>query len=176
MESIPQAEGSDEVIIMTVDGTHCRVEEPRKAPSRKWYSEKFQAAGLAYEVGVAVRHNMICWINGPFPAGTHDITMFRSEGGLWQRIPQGRLVFGDKGGYQGEPDWVIVDNEFDSEELIRYRARALARHETINRRLKNFRVLDRPFRHGVGRHGMVFDCVAVLVQYELENGHPLFAP
>ena len=50
----------------------------------------------------------------------------------------------------------------------------LSRHETINSRLKSFRILDTSFRHKLHWHKVAFRAVAVIVQYELENGHPLF--
>lgn len=59
----------EEMFILSVDGVHCRTYEPRFVPSSGWYSTKFNKAGLAYELGVAVYHDKICWMNGPFPAG-----------------------------------------------------------------------------------------------------------
>ena len=63
----------NEYFFLTVDGVHCRIMEPRFIPSSGWYSHKFHKAGLAYEVAVAVYHNKIVWINGPFPAGQGDL-------------------------------------------------------------------------------------------------------
>ena len=47
----------DESFILSVDGLHCKVFEPRYMPSSGWYSHKLNSAGLAYELGVAVYHN-----------------------------------------------------------------------------------------------------------------------
>lgn len=33
-------------------------------PSSGWFSPKFNKAGLVYEIGVAVYHDKICWVNG----------------------------------------------------------------------------------------------------------------
>ena len=53
-------------------------------------------------------------------------------------------------------------------------SRARARHETFNGRIKNFGCLDDRFRHGMEKHKICFEAVCVIVQYQLENGSPLF--
>lgn len=50
----------------------------------------------------------------------------------------------------------------------------MARHETINRRMKQFQALKQVFRHDLQKHPMVFSAVANLTQLMLENGEPLF--
>ena len=55
-----------------------------------------------------------------------------------------------------------------------FKRRARARHETVNGRLKVFKILAERFRHGVEKHQTVLEAVCVLLQCELENGHPLF--
>ena len=58
-------------------------------------------------------------------------------------------------------------------------ARAKSRQETFNTRLKFHNILGGRFRHGKGSnqkmeiHKTCFEAVCVLVQYDLENGHPL---
>ena len=39
---------------------------------------------------------------------------------------------------------------------------------------KDFGILRQRFRHGYELHKMVLLAVAVIVQYDMENGHPLF--
>ena len=52
--------------------------------------------------------------------------------------------------------------------------------ETCFKRFKDFKVLRESFRHGTGTDNKLekiktsFEAVAVLVQYDIENGHPLF--
>ena len=53
----------DEVFIASVDGTHCPIFEPRCDPSSKWYSHKFHAAGLSYELAISIRSNKLVWLN-----------------------------------------------------------------------------------------------------------------
>ena len=52
--------------------------------------------------------------------------------------------------------------------------------ETCVKRFKDFKVLRESFRHGSGTEDklakiqVAFEAVAVLVKYDIENGHPLF--
>lgn len=49
-----------------------------------------------------------------------------------------------------------------------------ARHETVNRRLKQFFVLGHRFKHNVTLHSVCFHAVANVTQLLIESGHPLF--
>ena len=69
---------------------------------------------------------------------------------------------------------MAVTNPRDTLTVRRFKNRARARHETINGRIKSFQVLDVPYRHRELNHASVFEAVCVAVQYDMENGHPLF--
>jgi hypothetical protein len=66
-------------------------------------------------------------------------------------------------------------NGFDSKELNNFKSCGHLRHETFNARLKNFRCLLDTFRHGFDKHTFVFEAVVVIVQYQMDNGSPIFA-
>lgn len=125
-----------------------------------------------YEIGLSIFESKVVWTNGPFPAGQSDLAVFRKIGGLKSIMPDGMHLIGDNG-YQGE---VIVStpNEFDSFIVKTFKERARARHETFNKRIKEFKILDERFRHGVEKHKIVFEAICVIVQYDMENGRPLF--
>ena len=165
----------DEVLIVTVDGTHCCIQEPRKFPSSNWFLQKFNGAGLVYEVAIGIFRNQVCWINGPFPASQSDNKVFSKNDGLKSKIPNGKRVIAD-GNYHTQQNANVVSgqNEHDSTELKNLKKRALASQETFNSCLKNFLILDTAFRHGLQKHKACFFSVAVLQQYEMENGRPLF--
>ena len=96
---------------------HCRTYEPwhpffSKNPA--YYSEKFNAAGLTYELGVAIFESRLVWLRGPKPASNHDITVFQQE--LIDKIPDGKHVVSDKG-YWGEPNTISTPNAHDPDEL-----------------------------------------------------------
>lgn len=164
---------NETVLVMSVDGTHCRIQEPRNDPSKSWYSHKLNKPALAYELGVDLVQSKLVWINGPFRAGNTDLNIFRREDGLKSRIPAGMMLIGDKG-YDGERQVVSTPNDLDSTEIKRFKTRARARHETINGRIKEFGILKECFRHPVAKHGIAFEAVCVIVQYSLENGRPMF--
>jgi len=171
-------ENSPELYVLSVDGVHFRINEPRKQPSAKWCSHKHKSAGLGYEIGISIWHNQVVWIAGPFQPATHDKTKYQEENGLQSRIPNGRLVVADRG-YRGEDiegrqRSLSIRNSQDSEALKEFKRRVRARHENFNARLKSFDILDNRFRHGIDRHKSVFEAVCVVCQYDMENGHPLF--
>jgi len=166
-----------EYFILSVDGVHCRIHEPRTTPSSGWYSKKFNKAGLTYELGVAIYHSKIVWINGPFPAGQNDMKVFRKPDGLMSKIPADCRAIGDEG-YRGEPSKVSTRNQFSSDEFKHFTNRVRARHETVNSRLKSFGILNQVFRtKGSSRmetHKSAFEACCVIVQYEIDNGNPMF--
>ena len=51
---------------------------------------------------------------------------------------------------------------------------ARARHEMINGRLKQWRILKHVFRHERKKHSIAFQSVCVIEQIKIENGHPPF--
>jgi hypothetical protein len=173
-------EGIDETFILSVDGVHCKIMEPRTDPGSKWYSVKSNGAGLAYELAIAINHNQLCWINGPFPAGTNDMSIFKKPNGLRSRMPRGKRVIADEG-YVGEPWMLSTRNPLDSTPLKDFKRRAKGRQESFNSRIKCFNILKHEFRgkgsQGVGKlekHKRAFEACCILVQYEMGNGRPLF--
>ena len=62
--------------------THCRINKPRTQPSAQWYSNKYNKAGLAYKLAIAIHSNNFVWINDPFPAGQNDLQIWKKKGGL----------------------------------------------------------------------------------------------
>lgn len=171
-----------EIFIVSVDGVHCTIQEPRQMPSSTWFSHKTHGPALSYEIAIAIQHNQVVHINGPFPAGIPDITIFRKEGGLKSKIPDGKYGTADRG-YIGEPK-LRTPNSRDTQLAKDFKKRSQARHETFNARLKNFKILSTRFRHRHTPHGKqpvtchdnhrsAFEAVCVLLQFDMENGHPL---
>jgi len=167
--------------IVTIDGIHCPIHEPkhgRYSKNPQCYSHKFKQAGLAYEVAMSIYENRCVWMNGPFPAGKNDVSIFRSA--LKNKMPHGKLGIADKG-CRGELALLSLPNSHDVEEVRELKGRALARHEKFNGQLKNFAILSGKFRHGLEKdqmlekHQMAFEAVTVICQHQLENGSPLIA-
>lgn len=79
----------------TVDCIHYQIDEPRPF-STTYGSHKFgYNAALSYEFVVCTFKPKLAWINGPFPAGVNDITIFKSEGGLKNAIEQKQRARGN---------------------------------------------------------------------------------
>jgi len=165
---------AETTFVVAVDGVHCRIQEPMhgnhsKNPQR--CSHKFKQAGLAYEVALSIFENRCVWINGPFAAGKNDVSIFRAA--LKAKMTAGKeLGLADKG-CRGEAALLAMASSQDSTEAREFKSRALARHEKFNGQLKNFGCLSEQFRHGIEKHKMCFEAVAVICQHQLENGSPL---
>jgi len=158
---------------LSVDCTDCKV--PQKG--RVFASHKFaKKSGLRYEVGIGIMTGEMKWINGPYPCGEWpDIKIFRDC--LKSHLDLAERVEADDG-YVGESPYVTkVPSAVltrSSEEADALQKRVQGRHETVNARLKSFKILDCLYRHDITQHGYVFRAVAVLVQLALRNGDPLY--
>ena len=173
----PESWGTEnsEIFLITVDGVHCRVRErnhPTLYRDTSIYSHKFKQAGLDYELAISIREPRLVHMYGPVDASVHDLTIFR-ESGLKEKIPPGYRGLGDTG-YNGEPGVLSTRNANDEKAVGKFKSRALARHETFNMRIKMFGILAQVFRHDHSKHKIVFEAVCVLVQYQMDNGNPLF--
>jgi hypothetical protein len=161
--------------IISVDGTHCPIQEPQHDVlriNREYYSHKINRAALNYEVALSLFHDKIVWVSDPYPASTHDITVFRDN--LIHLIPPNKKVIGDKG-YNGLGEMNGRTNQGDNEVVRRFKRRARCRQETVNSRIKSFRCLQVPFHHQLGFHRDVFNAVCIVVQYQLDNGSGLLS-
>ena len=157
--------------MVSVDATDCRVEEH----GRQWYSHKFKASGVRYEIAVSIKNGDIVWLKGPLPCGEWpDINIFRDA--LIHYLDENERVEADNG-YQGEaPTHVKCPNMFTrKEENLAMQQRVRNRHETVNKRFKQWGCIKERFRHGTEKHSACFRAVAVLTQLAIEFGEPLFS-
>jgi hypothetical protein len=183
-----------QVYLSSIDCVHFAWQECLTDPGGKWYSHKHNGPGISYEVCVDAVKDRIVWTNGPFPAATHDITIFRGgkkklgkdtwkKSSLYHRIRDGKRVVGDSG-YVGEPDKVSTTLAGHSDATKELFARLKSRQETLFRGYKALGIMGgKPFRHkgkqGGGSeermavHRLVFRAVTVVMQYNMES-RPLF--
>jgi DDE superfamily endonuclease len=153
---------------------HCRINEPRHptlSKNPKFYSHKFKQAALNYELAISIIDGHLIWVNGPFPAATHDVTVFRRD--LKAKIPHGGKLIGDKG-YLGEQNLISTPNSTDPRDVRKFKSRARSRHETFNAKVKTFECISGQFHHGIAKHKIAFEAVCVICQYETELTSPLF--
>lgn len=106
----------------------------------------------------------------------NDISIFRKSG-IMDMLQEGERVEADDG-YSGEaPRFVrcpcvapTAIEEFEQAEAV-----ARRRHETINKRFKQFGALKQVWRHQIINHGKAFRVAAVVTQLSIQNGEPLFS-
>ena len=162
--------------LVSVDGVDFEVNEPYpydRVWSKRWFSPKFKGPGVCYEICVCILTGDIVWVNGPFACGLWTDWKIFSEGGLKSCLEEGERVEADDGYEAGYPEFVKTKSGiFHGNHDIRNRVRA--RHETVNKRLKQFSALSSIFRHGVTKHAVVFDSVTVLTQISFNRGEKLF--
>jgi hypothetical protein len=113
-------------------------------------------------------------MNGPLPAGDHDINVFRDKG-LKDKIPAGKRPLVTMDIVERMPSSVhlmhMMKPKYESSKVALDES---SRHESFNAGLKAFWCFDVRFRHGIENHRIVFEAVCVICQFQLENGSPLF--
>ena len=174
---------------LPVDTCHLRTQEFRCDPSSIWWSHKFNGPAVSFEVVTDPLEGKIRWINGPEPASTHDLTFLRGgkkgqqkkwkKSALYFHIPKTVRLVGDSA-YQGQQDKVTTTKDAHKPATKKLFARMKSMQETCFKRFKDFKVLRDSFRHGkntndkLAKIKMSFEAVAVLLQYDFENGSRLF--
>jgi hypothetical protein len=141
---------------LTVDCSHFATFELQTDPNRpkdpRNFSHKIHGPAVSYEVALSIHESRIVSINGPFPAATHDLTIFRSK--LEAMIPHGSKAIADKA--YASSNKISISCSQDSPELRRFKSRARARQEALWRRLKRFKCLGDRYRHRIDKHQQFF--------------------
>ena len=164
--------------LLSLDCVDHEIQEPypyEREWSKRWYSHKFKGPGLRYEVALNIITGDIFWINGPFPSGAiNDWMIFKSKG-LLDNLLKYERVEADNGYTTGDPEFCKTPAGIHHpQERRAYRNRVMGRQEMVNKRNKQWRILDKVFRHPIEKHQIVFHAVNVITQIAIENGEPLF--
>lgn len=147
---------------VTLDGTDFRIQEPQPF-NPKWYSHKFKAAGVRYELGLSIGSGDVVWASGGVPCGEwSDLKLARD---FYVQVVQNEITLADRG-YRDSQFFKQPENPFEK--------RLLARHETFNGRLKNFNILCNRFRHPLKKHPKVFHACVNILQVSIDKGEKLF--
>ena len=130
--------------------------------------------GLRCELAHCLRTGDIVWINGPCPAGKfNDITIFRSC--LLTFLGEDERVEVDDGHVGEAPLHCKCPKSFANPEMtLHMQSRVRSRQETINKRAKDFNVLQSIYRNDPTDHPFVFRACVVLKQLSINNGEKLF--
>jgi hypothetical protein len=157
--------------MLSVDGTHCRIQEPRPV-STEWSSHKFGGkAGVNYEIGLLIHKPKLVWVEGyTRPGVENDLMIFRRRLLLaLSALGNGRKAIADNI-YGAEPDYVSIKNALDPQPIKHFKNRVSSRHENFNGLLKNFACLTETFHHGLDWHKICFRGVCCLVMFQMESG------
>ena len=163
--------------LINVDGIHCRVQRkytPGGGINKAFYSEKFHDSAVGYETATCIKTGKYVWINGPFTASHGDPGMFCQA--LRQMLERGEKAEADNG-YVGEaPCFVCIpEGKYADPVAEKQKGASRRRHETSNKRLKQWKVLADTFRHDVFEfHRDCFYAAAAMTQIMLEEGELLF--
>lgn len=156
---------------LSVDGTDFRA---YNIGGKEYYSHKFNGPALRYEVAVAIQSGDICHIAGPFRAGEMpDIKIFRRC--LKAKLDRANRFCKEKveadDGYRGEPYYISLPNELGGGGERQRKAKTVARQrqETINRKFKEWKILQSRYRHDVKFHKTVFRAIATITQIDLRS-------
>lgn len=147
---------------VTLDGTDFKIMEPTVF-SPKWFSHKFHGPGVRYEVGLSIGSADIVWASGGFPCG--EWPDFAIAKNLYLYYAKDEVTLADKG-YRFKHYFKQPSN--NSEHSL------LARHETLNGRLKHFEILNQRFRNDLKKHPPVFHACVNIIQICIQNGERLF--
>ena len=77
-------------------------------------------------------------------------------------------------GYEGEEDLPCLLSSLDKGLEHEHKIRAHCRHKSFNCKMKKYQSMDGVWRHGKDKHRMAFYAICVTLQYQMENGSPLF--
>ena len=150
MLSWEEADEDDMIHFMSVDGTHCPIEEPRPF-STIWSSHKLGGdAGVNYEFGLSISRPKLLWLYGPTqPGALNDLQVAEKalipamrEFGNGQRRIIGDGIFGA----EHVSDVMCTKNIYDPWEIVNFKNRVSARHEVFNKMVKKFNVFKMKFR------------------------------
>lgn len=171
----PEDSWGDTVCILSIDGTHMMINEPRHPEYRvdpTYYSFKHGTAGFNVQVVLKIREPECVNIHVA-KGGQNDMGNLHSSK-LLERIPDGKRIIVD-GGYEVREeslDKLSGYNQFDSDLVKAFKARVKSRHETYNSKLKVYEVLNKTFRHGIEKFPTYIHCVTVLVQFAITDPDP----
>ncbi len=155
---------------VSIDEIDFRICEPTPFDS-KWFSHKFRGPGLHYEIGICIPTGWIVWVKGLYECGDWpDIEIARAE--LHDALEYGEFYLADSGYRNG--DYYSVTSNGLSNCDQRMKSIVPARHETVNKRFRQWCCLERRFRHKRALHSKCLFAVANFTQFAIEDDEPLF--
>ena len=157
--------------LTSVDCVDC----PIPFAGRRFHTHKWKfGSGLRYEVAVSILSGDVVWINGPFECGSWpDISVFRA--GLLSMLEDGERCEADDGYIGAAPKYIRCPKCLNNPSIMAsMQSLVRRRHETVNKRFKQWNSLKSVFRGHITKHGQYFRVAAIVTQLCIEGGEPLF--
>lgn len=166
-----------EIFIATVDGVDKKTHEfkhdtlPRDNGN---CSKKHNHCGVKYQLAIAVHMAKLVHIYGPERGGKQDKTLLE-ESGLLDKVKDGKHLIVDRGYIKlSNLKKLSWPNEHDDKQTNNFKSRARLRHETFNGRMSFFESMSNEWSHTKEQHKIAFYAVATTIQYQMDNGAPIF--
>ena len=166
--------------IGTIDDVDCKFWEKRAHHNmnidKSFFSEKFNHAGLKYEIIMHLTKPQCMAVVGPVKCATHDMGVFRMKSKAKMLSLPGKMLIADsifkpgkKAEHQNEVGMFSIPCSIDPDDLRKFKSRARARHESFNGRLKFFSFLQNCYRGtDMTKHEAAFKAICVIVQYQMD--------
>jgi len=123
---------------------------------------------LWIEVAISISTCYIVHINGPFLCGEwSDLRIARNW--LHSKLESQEYYLADAA-YRCSTAPTITRNGLPRHRHPKF-DHLMARHETINRRFKEFAILREKYLQKEAKHDLIFRCIVVLIQIEIMSGH-----
>jgi hypothetical protein len=147
---------------VSLDGTDFPILEPTEFDPKR-FSHKFGGHGLRYEIGLCITTGNIVWAHGAYPCGEWpDLRLARDA--FINHLEIGEKALADKG-YRD-------NNYFVNPNGNQMKKKILARHETVNKRVKQLYSMKNVFRHVLTLQPSFFRAVVNVTQIMIDNGEP----
>ena len=135
---------------MSIHGTDFKINEPSPF-DKSWFSHRYNGPGVRYKIGISIETPKIVWSNGPRPCGAYsDLKIFRD--GLKHLLKVDGFVLADS----GYTDERCIQPPGSNQKSHRLLSLIRARHEYLNKRIKQFGLLNHKFRHDLSLHHYCF--------------------
>lgn len=162
--------------LVSIDCTDCKVPK-QNSNAKAFTSHKFKESGVRYEIAVCIITGEIVWVMGPLPCGDWpDVEVFRFAIkhmlGPFERVEADDGFIGEDPEKAKVPASMVHDQD---DRVLRVRSIVRRRHETVNKRIKQFRSVKNVFEHDLTLHAYFFRACVVLTQLSIKNGEPLFS-
>lgn len=139
-----------------------------KERNKIWFCPKFHGAGLWYELGIGIQTGDIVWVNGPYPCGLGANIKIFNQKLKTLLLPFKKVMTDCTYRYSTKcftrcdiVKWLDCENDVRTKEYMAM-SRTLARHETVNGRMKEFAILRNVFLCDRKMHIYAFNAIAAL--------------